>query len=210
MTSFDSIFMEPAPSGPFTVLTVCTGNICRSPLSETLLRMVLAGLPVTVHSAGTHALVGEPMQAPNQAIATDLGVADGAEHRARQITVEHLREADLVLALSREHRREVVELLPRASRQVFTLREFARLASEISPDDLAALAGDDETTRLRNVVELVAQLRGTLPPLDDPADADVVDPYRQSSDVYRQQAEQLIPAVNATAALLRNAAQLGV
>ncbi|MDN6173711.1 MAG: low molecular weight phosphatase family protein, partial [Yaniella sp.] len=37
---------------------MCTGNICRSPLAELLLRQALGKLPVTTHSAGTQALVG--------------------------------------------------------------------------------------------------------------------------------------------------------
>lgn len=201
-----TIFDTGKREGPFTILTVCTGNVCRSPLAEGLLRMVLGGLDVRVHSAGTGALVGEGMTEQNQRIASDLGVIDGPGHRARQLDIEHLRSADLILALSREHRRQVVELLPRASRQAFTLREFARLAVEVSDEDLATLRGL-EAERMRGAVELVAQLRGTLPPLEDPADDDVVDPYRQSDEVYRLSADQLIPSVNSTASLLRRSAE---
>ncbi|NLA65189.1 MAG: hypothetical protein GX862_04550 [Leucobacter sp.] len=78
-------------AGPFTILTVCTGNICRSPLSEGLLRMVLAGLPVVVHSAGASAMVGHSMTEPNRVIAAGLGVTDADVHVARQLTLEQLR-----------------------------------------------------------------------------------------------------------------------
>lgn len=201
-----TIFDTGKREGPFTILTVCTGNVCRSPLAEGLLRMVLGGLDVRVHSAGTGALIGESMTEQNQRIASDLGVTDGPGHRARQLEIEHLRSADLILALSREHRRQIVELLPRASRQTFTLREFARLAVEVSDEDLATLRGL-EAERMRGAVELVAQLRGTLPPLENAADDDVVDPYRQPDDVYRLSADQLIPSVNSTASLLRRSAE---
>lgn len=199
-----TIFDTGRREGPFTILTVCTGNVCRSPLAEGLLRLVLGGLDVTVHSAGTGALVGETMTDQNQRIAADLGVLDGTEHRARQLSADLLRNADLVLALTRDHRRQVVEMLPRASRHTFTLREFARLAVEVGDDDLTQLQGSG-AERMREAVEAVAQLRGTLPPLEDPADDDVIDPYRQSDEVYRLSADQLIPSVNATAALLRRA-----
>lgn len=206
-----SLFEDDTPrEGEFRVLTVCTGNICRSPLAETLLRMVLQRLPISVESAGTHALVGEPMTEQNQRISIDLGVTDGAQHRARQLTAEHIRDADLVLALSREHRKSVVEMLPKASRTTFTLREFARLADALASSGLDSPDLVDAGARMRAVVREAAQSRGTVLAPSNPEDDDVVDPYRQSDAVYAESADQLVPAVNATAALLRRAAQNGV
>lgn len=189
----------------FNVLVVCTGNVCRSPLAEVLLRQSLADLPITVMSAGTHALVGEPMQEKNQRIAATLGLSKVSAHRAKQITVHELREADLVLALDREHRRYIVELMPRLSRRTFTLREFARLASHVTSDDIPPRPEPTAANLLRNAVEAVAQRRGSLPLLDNPADEDVIDPYYKSDDVYQLSANQLVPAVKATAALLIDA-----
>lgn len=202
-----NLFDDTPKVGPFTILTVCTGNICRSPLAETVLRQVLQRLPITVHSSGTHALVGSPMTEQNQEIARELGVTDGAEHRARQIELEHVRDADLILALSREHRRAVVELLPKAARTTFTIREFARLTEALAKTKPDFSHIDDAGARMREAVKAVAQMRGTVvAPADAEAD-DVVDPYRQSDQVYKESADQLIPAVNTTAALLRYAAQ---
>ena len=206
-----SLFADDTPrEGEFRILTVCTGNICRSPLAETLLRMVLQRLPISIESAGTHALVGEPMTEQNQRIASELGVTDGAQHRARQLTVEHIRDADLVLALSREHRKAIVEMLPKASRTTFTLREFARLADAVTSAGTGSPDLADPGARMRAVVQEAAQSRGTVLAPANAEDDDVVDPYRQSDAVYTESADQLIPAVNATAALLRHAAQNGV
>lgn len=207
MNAFD-LFTDEAPrTGEFRILTVCTGNICRSPLAETLLRHVLQRLPITVASAGTHALVDQPMTEQNQRIAADLGVTDGANHRARQLVADHVRDADLVLALSREHRKQIVEMLPRAARKTFTLREFARLseAFEASHPNLSVI--EDPGARMRTLVQELAQSRGTVLAPEHPEDDDVVDPFRQSDEVYRESADQLVPAVNATAALLRRTAQ---
>lgn len=194
----------------FTILTVCTGNIARSPLAAQLLRFESNDLPsIRVHSAGTGALVGAPMMPQSKAIATRLGVPATEEHVARQITERHVLEADLVLAMSREHRRSSVELTPRALRKAFTVREFARLANELPPGALAVsepMLTDDVGDRLRAAVEAVASMRGALPPLDDPRDDDVIDPYRQSDAVYEQSAAQLTPAVRAVSALLHRAA----
>lgn len=207
--SLSSLFTDETEGRPFTVLTVCTGNICRSPLAEALLRKVLAGLPVRVHSSGTLALTGQPMTEENQIIASEFGVDDVAAHRARPLALEQVRESDLVLALTRDHRRAVVELLPRASRHVFTLREFARLAEAVDSAELSAKAGMSREDRLRSAVELVAQLRGTLPPLGDADEDDVIDPYRQSDEVYTRSAQQIVPAVNQISRLFRAAVKGG-
>lgn len=205
--SFD-LFDETVPQGPLHILTVCTGNVCRSPLVEVLLRQVLHGLPVTITSAGTSALVGDAMTPQNQRIAGELGIVDANAHRARQVSSEMLESADLVLALTREHRRAVVELHPRAAKVAFTLREFARLAE--AEDDLFFVDGSgDAGAAMRAAIAEIAGRRGVVQPPGDPADDDVIDPYRQSDEVYAASREQIIPAVNASARVLRRAASQG-
>lgn len=189
----------------FNILTVCTGNICRSPLAESLLRVELSHLPVALSSAGTHALLGKPMYETNQEIAQELGIIDASNHRARQLSLDMLKQSDLILAMDRGHRRRIVEMLPRASRYTFTLREFARLADQVSNDDLAMRSGHSAIELLRNALESVAQLRGTLPLLDDPMQDDVIDPYGQKPAVFRLSAEQLISATKRSSLLLNDA-----
>lgn len=190
----------------FRILTVCTGNICRSPLAEQLLRSRLAPLGIAVESAGVSALVGVGMPDPARAIASQLGVPDADTHVARQVTVDMIRSADLVLAMAREHRRALVELTPAATRKTFTIRELANIAAGITDDELrdeiGSATGDDA---LRAAVSLAAALRGVVTPLPSPDDLDVVDPYRQPVDVYEKSAGQLAPAVDAVAAFIHRA-----
>lgn len=190
----------------FRILTVCTGNICRSPLAEQLLRARLAPLGIAVESAGVSALVGVGMPDPAHEIASQLGVSDADTHVARQVTVDMVRSADLVLAMAREHRRALVELTPAATRKTFTVRELANIAAGITDDELreeiGSATGDDA---LRAAVGLAAALRGVVAPLPSPDDLDVVDPYRQPVDVYEKSAGQLVPAVDAVAAFLQRA-----
>jgi protein-tyrosine phosphatase len=91
------------PGAPYRVCLVCLGNICRSPMAETVLRAALAeaGLDgaVRVDSAGTgdwH--VGEPMHPPARAALARRGY-DGSAHRARQVEPSWLAGRDLVLAM---------------------------------------------------------------------------------------------------------------
>jgi protein-tyrosine phosphatase len=185
--------------GRFKILTVCTGNICRSPLAEHLLRQGLNGYAtVDVSSAGTSALVGESMTPQIIAIAHEHGVLAPEKHRARDLTVDHLRDADLVIALTRAHRSEIVTLLPRGSRHTFTLRELARLLVAIQPSDVetaASLPIGDTAGRFRELVDVAAALRGHVAPPEHDLDDDVMDPYRRGDETYSLAAAQLVPAV---------------
>lgn len=108
------------------VLLVCTGNTCRSPLAEVLLRRALGGTPaenVTVSSAGTGALGGEPASEGSYLVALENGL-DLADHRARPVTRELVAESDLILTMSRGHLRKVQDL--GGAGKSHLLGEFAR------------------------------------------------------------------------------------
>lgn len=189
-----------------TVLTVCTGNICRSPLAESLLRTRLAGLDLRVHSAGTHALVGHAMTEPAQRLALDRGVdaAVTAAHHARLLTEPLLDDADLVLTMTSEQRDYAVQMLPRRLHRVFPVREFARLAEGVTDAQVRAIAdraGSDPRRRLVAVVETIADRRGGSAPKDE----DVIDPYRRSLEVYEESAAQLTPALAEVERVIRAA-----
>lgn len=194
----------------FKILTVCTGNICRSPLAEQLLRQALADIPeVLVASAGTKAMVGSGMPHHSLELAHRHNVAQPENHVSRQMTAGELESADIILAMDRDHRRTVAETTPKVARRVFTIREFARLADTTSDDDLrmefTAERPLSVAARLRTAVTAVALGRGMHPPLKDPSSDDVVDPYGQEVQVYQESAEELIPAINSTVAVLRRA-----
>lgn len=207
-------------SDKFTILTVCTGNICRSPLGEQLLALGLANVPeIHVESAGTQALVGKGMTEQSQVIASQLGVAHPETHVSRQVTEDLLDQANLIFAMSREHRRAIVELNPRVSKRVFTIREFARLAQGTSPEDLAAefapgpFGGGVDTSpvgRLKTAVSAASASRGMVPPPADPEHDDVIDPYRQSQEIYDRSAAELKPAVDTTVRFLQYALAIEV
>lgn len=189
-----------------TVLTVCTGNICRSPMGEVLLRRALSDLGVRVHSGGTHALVDHEMteQAQQLAVAQGADAAAAAAHRARLLTERMLAESDLVLTMAREHRSHVVQMSPALLRRSFTVREFARLAATLTDDEIrhgVASAGSDAGARLQALAGLVGGQRGLVPAAPD--EDDVIDPYRRSQATYDLSASQLVPAIAETERAIR-------
>lgn len=192
----------------FEILTVCTGNICRSPLAAYLLRTRLAPLDVVVGSAGTRGMTDSPMTPETVKLAHALGVSpdETSLHRARFLLENHLASPDLILAMTRDHRREVVELAPSRLRSTFTIREFARLADSLTDHQLRSAAetgGSDPSSRVRALTAAVASQRGLVIPPADPADDDVIDPYARSWQTYELSASQLEPAVDSTVRALR-------
>jgi protein-tyrosine phosphatase len=175
---------------PFSILAVCTGNVCRSPAVERLLASSL-GPTVTVSSAGTHALVGYPISDPMAALLLESGLAPDP-FEARRVSEQILKEADLILSMTRAQRGLVVELWPAAVRRAFTLREFARLLSLVDP---AALPSGSPAERLRAAIPLAAAARGRQRVSAE--EDDVVDPFRLSNAVYAASFEQIKSAVDA-------------
>jgi protein-tyrosine phosphatase len=101
-----------------SILFVCTGNICRSPTAEGVLRNLCekAGLELRVESAGIgdwH--VGQPPDERTQHHAKSRGY-DLSAQRARQVRREDFEEFDLILAMDRGHLRELERIAPRGSR----------------------------------------------------------------------------------------------
>jgi protein-tyrosine phosphatase len=192
----------------FEILTVCTGNVCRSPLAELLLRARLADLSPVVTSAGTRGLASAPMTREAEHLAVALGVdaGDAASHRSRFLTEHHLSSPDLILTMTRDHRRAVAELAPSRLRETFTIREFARIAAEVPALELrqaADAAGLDAAARVRAMAAAVASYRGVVAPPANPDDDDVIDPIGRPWETYLLSASQLEPAVTTTVATLR-------
>ncbi|WP_062465392.1 arsenate reductase/protein-tyrosine-phosphatase family protein [Demequina soli] len=159
-----------------TILTVCTGNICRSPAAELLLALEL-GEAVTVGSAGTHALVGHgiPDEMLEELAADGI---DGAGHQGRLLTEPLMRDADLIITMTAEHRQRAVRTEPTALKRTFTIAELAAAAGTG-----ATLEGSTVAERLADLPRAVAAHRHILAgyELDD-----VPDPYRRGQEAYHE------------------------
>lgn len=176
------------------ILTICTGNVCRSPLAAQLLRARLDPTIFRVDSAGTSPLIGDRMPDETQRIATRMGINDAREHRARALTEETLSESDLILGMARKHRRSAVQLHPPAVRHSFSLLEFAHVVSSISDQHVSTLIHQDSNFEVA-VLNTVMRMRGVVPRLYPEHLYDAEDPFGRSNHAFERSAQQIEYAV---------------
>ena len=151
-----------------TILFVCSGNTCRSPMAEAITRRVLAErlhVPepelesrkgISVLSAGSFAMPGA--RATPQAVEAlkDLG-SDLSQHRSRPLTVELIHQADVIFTMGRSHAAAVQALVPSASEKVATLDPAGDIDDPIGGDAALYrdLAGQLQTLIERRLQEKV-------------------------------------------------------
>jgi protein-tyrosine-phosphatase len=145
------------------ILFVCTGNTCRSPLAEALARRVIverALSEIDVSSAGTSAWEGAPASDGALLVGMERNL-DLSQHRARTLTRELVRDADLVLAMG-PHHLERIEALG-GSGHAFLLTEYASRGASSRPVtdpiggelELYRSTADDLDVEIRRVFDRV-------------------------------------------------------
>jgi len=177
---------------------VCTGNICRSPLAEKLLRVRLSERTVNdilVASAGLHAVVGASMEPEPAAVV----IRDGGDpaHAASQVSEDLLRSSSLILTMTRDQRAELSQEFPFALKRTFTVVEFVRILDELAhqvpgPDEPAGRSVFDtamDASRYRGMISIGV-------------DDDVEDPYRRSLETHQRVANRISGLVSALAVRL--------
>jgi RpiB/LacA/LacB family sugar-phosphate isomerase len=107
-----------------TILFLCTGNVCRSPMAEGLFRHAVKGRgEFRVLSAGIGAVDGDQPTHHSVQAMREIGI-DISHQRSRALTTEMVRSADLILGMTHSHTDTVNLLYPAAAEKTFLLREF--------------------------------------------------------------------------------------
>jgi len=185
------------------ILLVCTGNVCRSAVAERLAttwaQESLAHSPegdaVRIDSAGLSAVAGRPIDPHAAAALVALG-GDPAGLRSREFTPELAADADLVLTMTRDQRRTVLESTPRGLRRTFTLTEAADLLQRA---DLTGLALLPLTARARELGHRLDAARSGRPTAHSD---DITDPMGQRPAVHQEVAELVATALRPLADIL--------
>lgn len=166
-----------------SILVVCTGNICRSPLAAAMLgsRLEAKGAEVDITSAG-FVTVGRTSPPEILDLLTARGL-DGSAHRSRRLDAGELRVHDLVLCMERVHVREVAVLDRDAFDRTFTLPELARRAQAHGP------RRDHED--VRPYLRRIGVGRRPVDVLGVDETDEVADPYGRSAAAYRRAADEI-------------------
>src|SRR3954453_10683408 len=127
-----------------TVLFVCTGNICRSPMAEGLFRHATKGRnEFRVFSAGVGAVEGLPPSEYAVKALRELGL-DISRQRSRMLTADVVNQADYIFGMTHSHVDAITMLYPQAAEKTFLLREFDETLDSYENDISDPIGGSFE------------------------------------------------------------------
>ncbi|SFQ01788.1 low molecular weight protein arginine phosphatase [Salibacterium halotolerans] len=126
------------------VLFVCTGNTCRSPMAEALLREKGRD-DIEVQSAGTSASPGMSASKETVEVLKERDIL--LRHAAKPLTKERVDWADLILTMTKNHHGMTVQQFPEAADKVFTVKEFAWNEESGAGDITDPIGGSRDTYR---------------------------------------------------------------
>lgn len=173
------------------ILFVCTGNTCRSPIAEHLMRSKAAhaGVAIEVDSAGVAAAEGIPISEHASIVLKNRGI-ESHEKRAKSVSEKLLQWADVVLTMTMAHKERLIQMFPDAMDHIYTLKEYAQEnhsnrheAKALEQELQMKLAmskpiTEDEKKQLSELVHAFMA-------------EDVLDPFGGSVEVYEETAQEL-------------------
>jgi protein-tyrosine phosphatase len=134
------------------VLVVCVGNICRSPMAEAMLLHRVPGSGVMISSAGTHAMLSSTMDPLAQAVLQVNGVP-AHKHRSRQVDVQMLHQADLILLMEHQQMQSVLNLAPEVRGKTFLIGKWQQELEIADPYRRPKLAFEQTYEQLSRCVD---------------------------------------------------------
>ena len=142
------------------IVFICTGNTCRSPMAEAILRSRLPDAlkdKFEISSAGVFAWDGEPASSQAIKVLEEIGI-DLSGHRARRMTEEITRDAALVVAMTEAHRLQVLADSPSAESKVILLGSLDGSRNDADIADPIGGSKDVFTAARDEIAELVDRL----------------------------------------------------
>ncbi|CQR46155.1 Low molecular weight protein-tyrosine-phosphatase YwlE [Paraliobacillus sp. PM-2] len=186
------------------VLFICTGNTCRSPMAEALLRKKSS---VNVKSAGMFANEGSPVSEGTQTALSSVGVTH--QHQSQPITADLLDWADLILTMTMSHKETLLTTYSQVYDKTYTLKEYVLLDGEFTWEKLKDAYRRLEEKRATIVYEkdqlqTEQQMRAFLREEQDEIDRlerempnyDIADPFGGNAATYEETLQEMEKYIN--------------
>jgi protein-tyrosine-phosphatase len=144
-----------ALNGIRTVLFVCFGNIMRSPMCEALTKQELLRFPnvhLNVASAGLNATPENPAHPWSISTAPKFGISL-ENHRARLLTAEMVREADIIFAMDYQNEVDLICRYPQSAGKVYMLSAFSGNNNDSAEIRDPFYGNEEETTRCYHILQ---------------------------------------------------------
>ncbi len=145
------------------IMFICTGNICRSAMAEGLLRKRAEdeNIVLEVCSAGTYAYTGDYASDSAIKVMKDYGV-DLSEHRATNISDAKLDDVDVILCATQKHKQTLMFLYPDLKQKMYTMKEYAGTAKDMTDFDIEDPWGKDYKTYKKCAIQIAECVEGII------------------------------------------------
>ncbi|CAH1193451.1 Protein-arginine-phosphatase [Paenibacillus plantiphilus] len=175
------------------ILFVCTGNTCRSPMAEAMLREMAnkRGLQLEVRSAGVSTMDGLPVSTHAQTVLRNRNYPCSGSSMA--LDGGAIGWADLILTMTTGHKRNLLQRFPQAVDKVYTLVEYVA-NDESALTDIAELETLYSEWQMKQALgqQLDGKERGRLLELERRIPSfDIADPFGGSIQVYERSANEI-------------------
>lgn len=105
------------------IMVMCTGNICRSAMADAFLRKKTIGMDIEIYSCGIYAEDGDTVPYYTIEAMKDYDI-DMSTHRATNIRNSNIKEMDIILCATTEHKNETIYMYPELKNRVYTMKEY--------------------------------------------------------------------------------------